>query len=60
MEDIDIEENNIKMYVGEVGHEFVDWIQLVHDSILWPTIVNMEFSNYFHECHVARFCLKKL
>ena len=33
-------ENNIKMYLQEVGHGVMDWIELAQDKDRWRAIVN--------------------
>jgi hypothetical protein len=33
-------EDNIKMYVQEVGCKGVDWIELAHDRDRWRALVN--------------------
>jgi hypothetical protein len=33
-------ENNIRMDLGEIGWEDVDWIRLAQDRGQWPSLVN--------------------
>jgi hypothetical protein len=37
-------EDNIKMDIGEIGSEVVDWINLAQDRDRWRALVNMVMS----------------
>jgi len=41
LEDLGIEEVNIRMYPREIGWESVDWMHLAQDRDQWQALVNM-------------------
>jgi hypothetical protein len=42
-------EDNIKMYLKEIGLESVDWINLVQNIYQWQALVNMVLNLGFHK-----------